>query len=161
MGTEFMFFTQRMARLRNQFDVAWSLENPVSSFIWVMPPILELAQMPQVQTITLDMCRFGSPHKKPTSIMADFSLQALAKTCNMADQPHQHEPLVGTIVINGKKIFRTKLAQVYPDKLCTEWADLAATGTSQDPLAATFALTTPTSDRKRPVGELVPWKPHK
>ena len=116
--------------------------------------------MPQVQTITLDMCRFGSPHKKPTSIMADFSLQALAKTCNMADQPHQHEPLVGTIVINGKKIFRTKLAQVYPDKLCTEWADLAATGTSQDPLAATFALTTPTSDRKRPVGQLVPWKPH-
>jgi hypothetical protein len=68
---------------------------------------------------------------------------------------------VGTIVINGKRIFRTKLAQVYPDEICTEWADLAAKGTSRDPLAATFALTTPISDRKRPVGQPVPWKPHK
>jgi len=161
MGTEFMFFTQRMARLCSQFEVAWSLENPASSFIWVMPPILELAQAPQVKTITLDMCRFGSSHKKPTSIMAFFSLQGLEKRCNMVDQPHQHEPLVGTVVINGTKVFRTKLAQVYPDGLCAEWAALAAKVTPKDPLAATFAMTTPASERKRPVGQPVPWKPHK
>ena len=161
MGTEFMFFTQRMAKLCNRFKVAWSIENPASSFIWVMPPILELAQEPQVQTITLDMCRFGSPHKKPTSIMATFSTEGLAKLCNLADDPHQHEPLVGTVVIHGKKVFRTKLAQVYPDKLCAEWSALAAMVAPNDPLAATFALTTPASERKRPVGQPVPWKPHK
>jgi hypothetical protein len=72
MGTEFMLFTQRMATLCHKFGVLWSVENPASSFLWVMPPILDLAQLPNVQKITLDMCRFGSVHKKPTSILAAF-----------------------------------------------------------------------------------------
>ena len=95
MGTDFMFFTQRMATLCHKFGVLWSVENPASSFIWVMPPILDLAQLPNVQTITLDMCRFASVHKKPTSIMAALDLHALARSCDMVARPHEHEPLVG------------------------------------------------------------------
>ena len=161
MGTEFMFFTQRMATLCHKLGVLWSVENPASSFIWVMPPILDLAQLPTVQKITLDMCRFGSVHKKPTSIMAAMDLHELARSCDMVARPHEHEPLVGMVTINGQKVFRTKLAQVYPAELCDAWAAVVAAVRSHDPLAATFELVTPASGRKRPVGQPAPWKSHK
>ena len=156
-----MFFTQRMATLCHKLGVLWSVENPASSFIWVMPPILDLAQLPTVQKITLDMCRFGSVHKKPTSIMAAMDLHELARSCDMVARPHEHEPLVGMVAINGQKVFRTKLAQVYPAELCDAWAAVVAAVRSHDPLAATFEMVTPASGRKRPVGQPVPWKSHK
>lgn len=161
MGTKFMFFTQKLAVLCSQRHVLWSVENPASSFLWLMPPILELGQLPHVFQVTLDMCRFGSPHKKPTSLMSVLDLGALALQCDMVERPHQHDPLVGTITINNRKIFRTKLAQVYPDALCAAWAEQVVVHQQADPLAATFALVTPAADRKRPVGQPVPWAPHK
>eukprot|EP00435_Cladocopium_sp_Y103_P009415 s1300_g2.t1 len=158
LGTAFMFFTQEMATLCHQLNLSWSVENPASSLLWFMPPMQELAQLPGAKMVTLDMCRFGSAHKKPTSLLASLDLSALAQLCDMAERPHQHEPLVGTIVLDGKQVFRTRLAQVYPEALCASWPEVVS---QRDPLAATFALQTPAADRKRPVGQPVAWKPHK
>ena len=80
----------------------------------------------------------------------------------MAVRPHVHEPLVGTVLIANEQVFKTKLAQVYPPALCRAWAGLIAPGdTITDPLAPTFSMVTRPEDRKRPIGQALPWKPHK
>ena len=59
---------------------------------------------------------------KPTAIVGTFRLLALALRCDRDRRPHPHDPLTGTVVINGKKLFKTRLAQVYPTQLCNQWA---------------------------------------
>ena len=121
--------------------------------------MVELAALPTAKMFRLDMCRFGSPHKKPTAVLSNVDLRELALLCDQAERPHSHEPLVGTVLYEGQKVFKTRLAQVYPSALCSAWAQaIAATG--MDPLAATFQMVTPAAERKRPVGQEVPWKIH-
>ena len=122
--------------------------------------MVELAALPTAKMFRLDMCRFGSPHKKPTAVLSNVDLRELALLCDQAERPHSHEPLVGTVLYEGQEVFKTRLAQVYPSALCSAWAQaIAATG--MDPLAATFQMVTPAAERKRPVGQEVPWKIHK
>ena len=122
--------------------------------------MVELAALPTAQMFKLDMCRFGSPHKKPTAVLSNVDLREMALLCDQAERPHLHEPLVGTVLHEGQKVFKTRLAQVYPSALCKVWAQaIAANG--MDPLAATFQLVTPAAERKRSVGQEVPYKTHK
>eukprot|EP00435_Cladocopium_sp_Y103_P067787 s92_g30.t1 len=160
MGNKFLELTVLLARQCHQHGIPWSIENPASSFLWLMPPMEELAALPSVTRFVLDMCRFGAPHKKPTAILSSADLSALALECDMAERPHVHEPLVGYVVVDDKKVFKTKLAQVYPTALCRAWAAVIVP-VVHDPLAATFQMITPPADRKRSVGQAVPWKPHK
>ena len=160
LGHEFMHLTVQWVRLLHASGLGWSVENPASSFLWEMPPMVELAALPTAKMFRLDMCRFGSPHKKPTAVLSNVDLRELALLCDQAERPHSHEPLVGTVLYEGQKVFKTRLAQVYPSALCSTWAQaIAATG--MDPLAATFQMVTPAAERKRPVGQEVPWKIHK
>ena len=78
----------------------------------------------------------------------------------MEVRPHVHEPLTGQIVSGGKKIFKTRLAQVYPEVLCARWAQCFR-GHRGDPLELTFNWVQPAEDRKRPLGQEVPWSGHK
>jgi len=160
LGNKFMELTARLARHCSAPGVAWSIENPASSFLWAIPPMVDLQQSLGVKLFWLDMCRFGSKHKKPTAVLSTIDLAAMALQCDKDVRPHVHEPLTGTIIVDGRKIFRTRLAQVYPVRLCGLWADLIV-GLQTDPLTATFKLTTPQVDRKRPLGQPVPWKAHK
>ena len=121
-----MELTVELLVLCCQFGVHWSLENPASSFLWDMPPVRALAARAGVGRFILDMCRFQSKHKKPTALLSDCDLSALALACDLDVQPHVHEPLVGMVMSQGKKIFKTKLAQVYPPLLCQAWAKVIA-----------------------------------
>ena len=159
-GNEFMRLTAQLARRCYARRVGWSIENPASSFLWSMPPMVTLQKLPQVRLFLLDMCRFGSPHKKPTAVLSTIDLSALAQQCDMVVRPHFHEPLTGTVLVHGRRVFRTRLAQVYPPALCEQWAKIIV-AQHADPLEATFQLTTPSADRKRPLGQPVPWKVHK
>lgn len=85
-----------------------------------MPPVQDLCSQ-GAERIELDiMCRFGSPHLKPTAIATAAQLNA----------PHHHDPLVGLEVVNDKKQFKTKRAQVYPPELCSQWAAAWISGRS-------------------------------
>jgi len=160
MGNKFMQFTADIIQLCHSHGVGWSLENPAGSFLWSMPPIVEIAQLSGVRRFELDMCRFGSEHKKPTAILSSADLGPVALCCDRDTRPHNHEPLTGMVEIQGAKVFRTKLAQVYPAALCELWADTIV-AKSSDPLFATFGWSQASGDRKRPVGQAVPWKAHK
>lgn len=160
LGNQFMQFTADTILRCHAHGVGWSLENPAGSFLWSMPPIVKIVHLDGVRRFELDMCRFGSAHKKPTAILSSVDLSAIALHCDRDTRPHHHEPLMGMVVVDGAKVFRTKLAQVYPALLCQQWATEIAAQMS-DPLAATFSWSQPASDRKRPVGQAVPWTAHK
>ena len=160
LGNQFMELTVELLVLCCQFGVHWSLENPASSFLWDMPPVRALAARAGVGRFILDMCRFQSKHKKPTALLSDCDLSALALACDLDVQPHVHEPLVGMVMSKGNKIFKTKLAQVYPPLLCQAWAKVIAC-LQADPLAATFQMAVPAHERTRPLGQPLPWVVHK
>ena len=122
LGNKFMTITVDLALFCFDHNVPGSIENPAGSFLWLMPPMIELVRRCRASRIELDMCRFGSPHMKPTAIVGTFKLIALALRCDRDRRPHQHDPLSGTVVVNGKKMFKTRLAQVYPVHLCQQWA---------------------------------------
>ena len=71
-----------------------------------------------------------------SAVLSNIDLQALAMLCDQNVRPHFHEPLIGTVVHKGKKVFKIRLAQVYPPALCSVWAQ-AICATGMDPLTAT------------------------
>ena len=144
----------------HRHGVHWSVENPDGSYLWLLDVMQDLAQLPRAQRFYLDMCRFGSKHKKPTALLASYDLQPVALACDMEVRSHVHEPLTGQIVSGGKKIFKTRLAQVYPEVLCARWAQCLRCHYG-DPLELTFNWVQPSADRKRPLGQEVPWSGHK
>ena len=148
LRTQLMEATAQLVHVAHHAQVAWSVENPDSSLIWAMPP--------QARPVHFDMCRFGSPHKKPTTVLANYDLGPLALRCDRQIRAHEHEPLEGKVCVDGRWVYRTCLAQVYPQQLCSAWARLVPGG---DPLEATFHMTT--SDRKRRLGQPMPWKSHR
>ena len=158
LGTQLMEVTAQLVTSAQQAGVKWSIENPETSLLWDMPPVQTLASFPTVQKFGLDMCRFGSPHMKPTTLLANYDLAAVALRCDRAQRPHEHEPLIGKVQVDGRWVYKTRLAQVYPPALCQQWAAVMDRS-RPDLLAATFAMVTP--DRKRPLGQAMPWRPHR
>ena len=170
---------------------AWSIENPASSMLWLMPQVLLfIAQHPHVRS-QLDMCQFGKESKKPTVFLASGAFLAqIVRQCSGETVDHVHVPLKGTVSINGKETFRTKLAQVYPHELCELYASRCEslftapvpavlsppTGLSvcsqDDPLgllpcsengsqfSGTFAMITPAYERKRVLGQPCRFREH-
>ena len=63
------------------------------------------------------MCAYGSPSKKPTSVLTNMSeLSCLDRRCPGVSRNHQHVQLVGARW--------TASAGAYPDGLCRVWASL-------------------------------------
>ncbi|CAE7307619.1 unnamed protein product [Symbiodinium sp. CCMP2592] len=139
-----------------------SIENPRDSLIWQVPQVQQLKVRLHLYNVDLDQCEYGSPHRKPTRLLVSHAaLLVLARTCSGG---HVHEPLRGVLrSVTGKKIFKTKAAQVYPPALCSAWAIAVATVVqhSAQQFAASFALTAPTEERKRTLGSQISWKGHR
>ena len=158
MGNFLLDVTVELIKCCQQHGVKWSIENPGSSFLWDMPCMIEVKSSLHPAIVTFDMCRFGSKHLKPTTVWSSFEMADLALRCDKDVRPHQREQLKGFTVVNGKKIFKTRLAQVYPVRLCAVWAQQVVI---DDPLSRTFGLICPPAERKRPLGQPVPWSPHR
>ncbi|CAE7840542.1 unnamed protein product [Symbiodinium sp. CCMP2592] len=139
-----------------------SIENPRDSLIWQVPQVQQLKVRLHLYNVDFDQCEYGSPHRKPTRLLVSHAaLLALARACS---GEHVHVPLRGlTRSDTGKKIFKTKAAQVYPSELCAAWA-IAVTAIVQrsaQQFAASFALTAPSAERKRSLGSQISWKGHR
>ena len=158
-GNMFAEISAVLAQLCHRHGVPWSIENPAGSYLWQVPAMISLSQLEGVQRFELDMCRFGSPHMKPTALLSSQDLSTLALRCDKSVRPHQHEPLVGKIKRDGKWIYKTRLAQVYPLELCNKWAE--AILASNDPLQLTFLWKLDPASRKRPAGQPIEWVQHK
>lgn len=161
LGNALLRITVELAQCCFEFQVPWTIENPLGSYLWKTPAMIKLVKDCGARRFELDMCRYGSPHMKPTAIVGTVDLAPLALRCDSRINPHKHEPLVGVVMVDGKKVFKTKAAQVYPQALCAKWAKIISRQLGSDPLAKTFQMSIPASERKRALGQPMPWKPHK
>ena len=168
-GTTFMELSVHIARLVVEAGGFFTIENPHSSRIWLTPELQELHAWSGAVEVVMDMCCYGSDHLKPTRFLCSHPcFEALGKRCQGG---HEHIPLQGMVWDVEKEdwVYVTKAAQVYPPPLCEAYADIvfkyfvdpSGTASASDPLAATLAVTTPAAERKRPLGQPVPWREHR
>lgn len=94
-GVALAVFTARAIQACSEAGVRWSLENPATSRLWQFPVIASLSQLPNSRYVRFDMCRFGTPYRKPTLILTDVGpIARLVKTCCHA---HRHQRLAGGV----------------------------------------------------------------
>ena len=139
----------------------FSIENPLKSLLWQVPAIRSLLRRARAWLVELDQCMFGAPSMKPTTLLVSHAcLLALTVRC---DGSHVHEVLKGKVWSEffQKLVFRTKLAQVYPDQLCQRFAQAVRLIWPDRGLQfmQSFRLSTPS--RKRPLGQPLRWKEHR
>ena len=159
------------------------------SMMWLMPQFTAIVDRLLHVRIDIDLCQFGAPSLKPTSIFASSSfLQDLALRCQRTNIDHRHVTLKGKErQPDGSWQWRTKAAQVYPDLLCQAYAQGArhmlrgdrkavlrtSEQVSADPLdlgfsmisilqfSNSFEMKTPSAERKRPLGQPCAIKEHR
>ena len=163
-GTLLMQVTAELCSLCSQLGIEWSVENPESSLLWLMPEMVALRALPNFSEVTFNMCAYGGCSAKPTTIWTNCGrLLALRRVCPGISSSHRHVELKGKVWCNvaRKKVWRTKLAQVYPVELCDQWAlEIEGIMAAVDPSveaalarwAGSLALITDPKDRKRAVG---------
>ena len=181
LGTRFLEISLLWGALVLAQNGFFSLENPESSMLWLMPQIVDFVVHWCPVFAEVHMCQYGSKHKKPTSFMhaPDF-LAGLSRSCPGSTALHVHEELSGKVQLaDGSWIYKTKLAQVYPEALCDQFAQCCAPIKAEllahsasapcevpDPFllgssdmagaqfCTSFRLVTPAHERKRPVGSV-------
>ena len=199
LGTKFLDITLQLARLIQSAGGVWTIENPLSSMLWLMPQTILLLAVPGVARYEIDMCMFGGTSQKPTLFVCSQDLlSTIVRRCCGQSASHVHVTLKGKVLSDGKWVYRTKLAQVYPHALCDLYASAAASlrglppvqpfppvppglpapsqqavKVREDPLllgssaqdgrqfALSFAMVTPSAERKRVLGTECRFREHR
>lgn len=129
-GNSIFRFCIQLVQLLLERKIPFILENPRSSKCWNLPAIRTLMADPRVHMVQLDFCQFGTPWKKPTSLMVGFldrldtARLAQAHCCGTGGlcsrTGKRHFLLTGTCGRTGTPW--TQVAQQYPRKLCQSLA---------------------------------------
>ncbi|CAE7463997.1 unnamed protein product [Symbiodinium sp. CCMP2592] len=121
LGNLWMRFSVKVVLLCWRLRLCASLKNPLTSRLWLCPPVQHLLRRPHVGRWTTHYCAWGKPFKKPTAFLGvhiDLSVLELHKCrgkriCDFTQQPHV--PLQGRTAAGQ---WRTKWAEPYPSRLC-------------------------------------------
>ena len=93
LGNALAEISKRLAVAQEKAGNCWTLEQPATSLMWRFAPIAQLISRCGIFIVTTDVCMFGAPWRKPTSIAANFiQILKLRKVCN---GQHEHIPLQG------------------------------------------------------------------
>ena len=125
-----MYASLRKIKEFDRLGLPWVVENPQSSRLWLCPGFVALMKQTNVQFVSFHMCQFGSKWRKATSILCgnipEHMLSDLRRTCSgrgglcsRTGKPH--------LVLSGSSpsgVPWTKIAQVYPRRLCVALAKL-------------------------------------
>ena len=83
----------KLAEAQSKAGNFWTLEQPATSLMWLYACIAKLILSDDVFVVTVDVCMFGAPWRKPTSIAANFiGILRLRVKCNGM---HSHISLQG------------------------------------------------------------------
>ena len=124
LGCELAFFTARAVEACIRNRVSWSVENPLSSALWELWPVVQLCNRQDTYKVEFPMCAFGAPFKKMTRLLTNLGdLCELNRGC--FHKKHA-EVLAGKVRVSdfsGHKCFnRTELADAYPKILAETWS---------------------------------------
>lgn len=119
VGNVLMRFTVRVLLLALQLHVAFTLENPARSRLWLCPPVLHLMRRQHVVTQIIEFCAFGTRWRKSTKFLAVWMQLDLLQQyrclgsrrgiCKFTGVPHV--PLCG---LHPSGVWMTKYAEPYP-----------------------------------------------
>ena len=94
LGNALAEIAERLAQAQVKAGNYWMLEQPATSLMWLYKPIAKLIAGDGVYIVVTDVCMFGAPWRKPTSIAGNFpGLLKLRRRCN---GQHKHITLQGT-----------------------------------------------------------------
>ena len=163
LGNLFLFRTCEACSAIHALGGDFSIENPLLSLIWDTPQMINLRSGCRALVFDFDQCEFGAPSMKPTRLLATHcSFTPVQQRCQGG---HLHVRLKGKVWSEKLKkwVFRTKLAQEYPWKLCQTMASavLQLRDAPLQHLQPSFALQGDLLHRKRQLGTSKTWKPHR
>ena len=98
-------------------QIAWSVENPASSLMWITDPFIELARLRHLIGFSFHTCMFQAPRKKDTAIWCNINelRQHLERKC---DDSHVHAKWGRT-----PSGFATAEECAYNDSIAAAWAE--------------------------------------
>lgn len=122
-GNLYMRFSVSVLLLALKLLIPFTLENPARSRMWITPSLRWLMRRKLVSLATFEMCMFGTPWRKSTSMLGVHlnmdllssyrCLGAKRGLCKRTGQPHL--VLCG---LDSTGAWKTKQAQQYPPKMC-------------------------------------------
>ena len=118
-----------LCRALTEVNAGWSIENPRSSYLRLLPEVQSLASSGRF--VKFDQCCYGlrvpGPSgegdyiKKPTSLLTNVAeLGRLEASCSRF---HQHHTCMGTIKVDGRWVNVSEFAGHYPVSLVTAWSE--------------------------------------
>ena len=126
LGNRTMQFSAEVIRRCIRCGVPCCLENPLTSLLFLAPPVRALRKHPCCQEFKSDLCQYGAQWKRATKVVTWFcgteapSLRCQpthARSCSRTHRPHQK--LGGT---SPTGVPWTTLAQQYPSKWAQQWS---------------------------------------
>lgn len=132
IGNKILNRTLKLISILEKAGNYWTLENPRSSYVWLMPGIAEKLENPNYREAIMHQCAYGlrlkgtdgtyGPCKKHTRFFGNLpGLETLEKYCKCR-QPHVHA--VGGVRTSRGWMRRSELAGHYPQALCVKYAAL-------------------------------------
>ena len=98
-------------------DLAYWLENPDGSFLWLLPAWLHSGLCSPSKAFRFDQCRYATPWRKRTRILTNTCLQDVRALCLGG---HSHLQLRGHSAAH--RVCWTRVAQTYPSALSSDLA---------------------------------------
>ena len=122
LGNALTYFSCHVLALALTLHVAFTLENPLRSRLWLCPSVQRLLPRRFTCVVGVTFCSFGTSRKKPTRLLGiDIDLTVLSGhyyrgtkrgMCLFSDKPHV------ALMSRTNGVWRTKLAEPYPNKSC-------------------------------------------
>ena len=118
-----MYGACKLIRLCLRLGVSGYLENPLTSRLWLAPPMKDLLNRDGVHFIKTDMCMHGTQWKKPVGLLVwgcePFSLPRCTCRSKCSRTGKNHVQLTG---IKGSR-FATERAQMFPSAFASKLVD--------------------------------------
>ena len=104
--------------------ILWSLENPTTSYFWLVPSAVRLSRLPGVKSSDFQQCQHGGSRPVWRRWLANFDLiSELEATCSGETDTHKHENFSIAKSDAGWK-FSTAGEAAYPRLLCERACDI-------------------------------------
>ena len=102
------------------------IENPLTSWMWVAPPMATLMLCKNVRWVRSDFCQWGTPWRKATRfVCCHLDVAHIENRCTgrgvCSRSGLHHLQLIGK---DEHGVFKTRLAEAYPRRLCTRLAKM-------------------------------------
>ena len=121
LGNALAEVSVRLAEAQEKALNFWTFEQPATSLMWLFTAVLLLMQKATSFAVLIDVCMFGAPWRKPTTIAANFaSILRLRRKCN---GQHHHISLQGNSP-DGRSW--TAVASPYWPQLSEAWVEVSA-----------------------------------